>query len=166
MTDRYDEHLREREAQNRYASTKLWSPRPHLVGMIGEKASAKEFGYEMDLRNRPDGDGGAEVEFLLRLPAGGERWFKINVKTNTYGDWLRVDINDIEYATIYIHATVRNNIGVCLGWELGRDLMKLPRKKWTAGNTVHAKNHLATPLRPISELKAMMVAWRHYDKSR
>lgn len=158
----FERHLRERASQN-YASTTRWAPDSDLTGLVGERSLSEEFDYPMDLRDKPAGDGGADVEFLLRLP-DGERWIKVDAKASSYGDWLRVGVGPkhIRPDTIYVLVARNGERGKCVGWEWGHVLMKIPQRRWSSGNLVHAKH--VRDLRKIDELKSMKLNWRHYNK--
>lgn len=151
----FDDHLAEREAQNDYASTKLWNPRPHLLGMIGERALCRYFGIEQDLRDKPAGDGGADLQLQFEHK-GERRWFNVDAKTTPYGDWLRVEVGTVKSATVYV--LVYSVSEECLGWIWGRDLMKADRRQWTH-NTVHAI--VAADLRRMEELRSKTLDVRH-----
>lgn len=149
----FDQHLQEREAQNSYRSTRLWTPRPHLLGMIAERTLCSYFGLEQDLRNKPCGDGGSDRTLLLRTPEGS-RWFKVDAKGSTYGDILRVDAAKIKPQTIYVNVLVHveSNTGECFGWEWGARLMRETPINW-CNNGVFVHTLPRERLRNMEELK-------------
>lgn len=158
MTKTFDDHLREREAQNCYRSTRLWTPRPHLLGMIGERALARYFGARQDLRNKPYGDKGIDLEICLRASSLGPEWFRLDAKCSSYGDYLRVDRKIIKRRTIYV--LVYSKTEECVGWQWGRDLMRVRPINW-CGNGVFVHAMHVSKLRDMSELKSRFVSWRH-----
>jgi hypothetical protein len=155
--ERARKHLEERRSQQ-YASTRLWHPDPDKPGMIGERTVAEAFGAEPDLRNSPGGDGGIDIEFLFRV-GEGERWFKVDAKGSSYGDWLRVDCKIIKPDTIYVLVHVVGENGRCVGWEWGSRLMKEKTINWcNNGAWVHAMKQLQ-PMEKL--LERYLNQWRH-----
>lgn len=156
---RFSEHLAEREKQNSYQSTKLWTPRPHLLGMIGEKALADYFGAPQDLSNKPAGDDGIDIWLELRTRRGSS-WFAADAKCSSYGDWLRVDTEIIKPETIYVLVYAKDGQGECIGWEWGMSLMRIDTINWCGnGALVHAKK---IPLRKMGDLLDRYIGYRHH----
>jgi hypothetical protein len=158
VTDRFQEHLEERRSQN-YASTRLWTADPHKLGMIGERTLAEFFGAEPDLRNKPFGDSGVDIELLFRRQDGGEQWVPVDAKGSSYGDWLRVDTKIIKPKTLYVLVLVSGDVGRCIGWASGARLMKEPTLNWCENGTwVHALQELQ-PMESL--LERYLGQWRH-----
>jgi len=159
--DAYRQHLADREAQN-YASTRRWNDRPNVSGMIGERELARYFGAEQDLRDFPGGDGGVDLQLLLRLDV--ERWTTVDAKGSTRGDWLYVLENKIDPATVYVlcHTHEAEDRGDLIGWITGSQMMTImPAGKWSFSVSYRWP---AGCLRPMHLLKAMTVGWRHKQR--
>jgi len=60
----------------------------HLLGLVGEYLFAERYGFEVDLTDRPHGDGGAD--FIVTGPMGVT--YRINVQTRIYRRVLDVCI--------------------------------------------------------------------------
>jgi hypothetical protein len=154
--DRFEEHLNERRNQ-RYASTRLWTPDPNKPGMIGERAVAKCLRAEPDMRNRPGGDGGIDIEALIRVSELDKRWIIINAKASPYGDWLRGSVGEVDPQTIYILVHVQGEDGTCVGWHRGIHLLQAP-----IHDLGHGPCHVHKQPRPMSELLDRYCGWwRH-----
>jgi hypothetical protein len=158
MTDEdFNRHLHERQGQQ-YASTRLWAPNPHLIGMVGERALATFFGAQQDFTNKPGGDGGCDLQVKLDL---GEtaRWFNVDAKCATHATHLLVNRLKIKPKTIYVLVRY-GDPGECLGWEWGRTLMPIEPVNWlNNGAFVHAKP--VAMLRDMAELTERYRGWRH-----
>lgn len=148
--ERYREHLREREGQN-YASTRRWNATPNKGGMIGEKAQAEFFGAEPDLRNRPKGDRGVDLEVSL----DGGSWHKLDAKYASDGEWLKVEVDKLREDVVYVLVNPR---GECVGWETGRRMKDAPIYQRPGMGRNHEKKHL----QPMEDLKERYDGWwRH-----
>lgn len=81
MTDAEDiraEGLRRFRERMSYASTHDGSAhKSHLLGLVGEYLFAERYGFEVDMNDRPSGDGGAD--FTVTGPNG--MTYRINVQT-------------------------------------------------------------------------------------
>lgn len=146
----------------RYASTRLWNPTPNALGMRGELALAILFGAEPDLRIRPDGDYGVDLEVLLRVGVD-KQWFVIDVKTANGPKELLVNTEKLRPDTIYVLAGPGDEGPIaCLGWEWGRVMAREPTTAWSGNDAIvhHKKRGL---LRSMKELKDRYCGWwRHY----
>jgi hypothetical protein len=159
--DRYQEHLEERRAQ-RYASTRLWNEDPDKIGMWGEKTLADFFGAEQDLRNRPEGDDGIDLETLLHFDPEPKQWFELDVKTARAPKNLLVNTKTIKPHRLYLLAAAAGPATQLRGWEYGHKLMLCPTEWWSGNDAlVHYKSsHL---LQPMSNLKEAYCGWwRHH----
>lgn len=148
----FEDHLAEREAQNGYASTKLWNPRPHAAGMIGERELARFFGVEQDFTNKPGGDGGVDLSILMAVPIA------FDVKSSRYGDYLRVNVTKVRPRTIYVlaHVNVETDTGALVGWEWAEVVKLAPTKDWCDNGVIVHFIHRDS-LRPMAELLTRQV---------
>jgi hypothetical protein len=132
----FDEHLAERESQNGRKTTRLWTARPHLRGMVGEVELARYFGAAPDFTNKPEGDRGIDRELKLET-SSGERWYACDVKASPYGDFLRVDVTKCAPLTIYILChTFGDKEGALVGWQWGRVVAQAPKTNWCGNGTI------------------------------
>lgn len=137
MLQTYEEHLRTREARV-YKSTRLWTPRPNVIGMSGEAALAEYFGYPNEMVDKPGGDNGIDRQLLLRTPRG-EEWIDVDVKASSYGDILRVDASKkIKPEAIYVLGHYRRATGLTelVGWEWGSAIVEAPTTDWCNNGTI------------------------------
>lgn len=156
MTDRTHQHQQERDAQ-RYKSTRLWNKTPNKLGMQGEQTLAAYFGAEPDLRNRPAGDDGIDLELMLNFN-GTPEWFELDVKTANFPVYLLVNTKKLQHRRIY----VLSNGTTCLGWEWGHEMALEPTQPWS-GNDAITHYKLRTRLRPMSALTDRYCQWwRHH----
>ena len=158
--DRSEEHLNERRAQN-YQTTRNWNPDPDKIGMIGERKLAEFFGGEPDLRNRPGGDDGIDLEVMLNLD-GPDEWFEIDAKTANIPKWLLVNRDKIVPHRLYVLCGPRGADWACLRWERGDKMMLEPTHAWSGNDAiVHFKEQYR--LQPMETLKECYRGWwRHH----
>jgi hypothetical protein len=130
------------------------SPDYEFVGLSGERQLATELGVPMDLRLRPDGDGG--VDFTLPLiTRDGVQEFIIDVKCAQKPGNLIVEVGKVKPRTIYILAGFHEDR--LLGWELGAKLLRAPIRDFGYGIINH---YIARDeLRKMRELMACLPLW-------
>lgn len=156
--DRYEQHAQERDAQ-RYASTRLWHPTPNKLGVRGERATTIVFEAEADTRNRPRGDGGIDLWVLLRTRDGGRRWFIVDAKASSYGDWLRGVPGEVDPDTIYVLVHIKGDEETCVGWDIGARLIsQTPIMLGDCG-----LSHVIKQPRPMSELLGRYCGWWRHE---
>ena len=155
------------------ASTQLWNPDPHGVAMIGEEAFALMYGAEIDVRLFRRNDGNIDMELLVRMRSGVEKWLKIDVKAANIPKWLPVNIRIIQRDRIYVMCKHYANEGVGpgllgtavpIGWNWGYVIMTYPiAYRWLENEaSVHLipRGHL----RSMDDLKrAYHGRWRWND---
>ena len=162
--DRFEEHVAEREAQV-YASTHTHSPHTHRIAIIAEMTGNAFFGAPPDLRNKPLGDGGIDLNALFRVwEVESWGWYHLDHKGSTYGDWLRVPVNDCRRTTIYplVHVTsIERRIGHCVGWHFGNKLIDHCIPEFWDPSWLYVWRG---PLRSMDELVARYTGvWKHSD---
>jgi hypothetical protein len=156
-------HLKERQAQQ-YASTRRWSKSGDKLGMQGERALAEFFGAQPDLRNKPAGDDGIDLEILFDAHGNGkEEWVEADVKTAMKPLHLLVNRNKIVPHRIYVLAGPKgDDAAYLIGWEWGRAMMREPVAAWSGNDAiVHFKEQWR--LLPLTDLKeGYRRWWRHH----
>jgi hypothetical protein len=159
--DDFKRHLNERRGQN-YASTRLWNKDPDKLGMEGgERMLAWYFGAEPDLRNRPGGDKGIDLELLLCFEKKPE-WSEWDVKTANKPGFLLVNTKDIKPHRGYALCAPWASTWELLGWEWGYKLMLEP-SEWWSGNDALVHYKARYRLERMDTLKGVYCGqWRHH----
>lgn len=142
------------EAERRHASHKNHpTHRPlsinyELIGLRGEEALAIMFGGAVDLRARPNGDGGRDN--IIHTDHGT---FPVDVKAARKPYNLIVETGKLKPRTIYILARYdeAEDRAILLAWEWSAALRAAPVKDFGYG----VKNHYIPRaiLRPLDELR-------------
>ena len=126
---------------------------PHRLGVIGEACFARAFGLNIDVEQRPNGDGG--VDFLLPC---GLRSLRVDVKTTVdqRAFCLLVEANKVRRADVFVlcwlYRSPRNGPlqPRLLGWETCSVVSCFPIQEFGHGKA----NHFLLPsdLRPMGDL--------------
>lgn len=160
-TIRLLEHLR----RIRYASTRLWHPDSHLLGLAGNIALNDLYGAQLDTRIRLGGDGGVDAYPFMRI-TGKFEWIKQDVKCATFAKELWTGGVNEKSPTrpdhLYVLAQHLGRLDARLeGWEWGHEMLKIePQLK--GGKWNHTKSKFL--LRPISELEEYYCKrWKWHD---
>lgn len=176
----WNRHLEERRKQ-KYESTRLWNADSNRVGMLGELAVAMFLRGWPDLRNRPGGDKGIDIEALLDVPVDqliATLWIEIDAKGSPNPSHLSVQPKSLALQRIYVltgpddRRYIDRGIlpyieGIgwlyrCYGWAWGHEIAKIPLSTFRDdADPAHHKPQ--GQLHLMRELKAMYrEQWRHH----
>lgn len=183
--ERFQEHLKELENQH-YASTRVMHPKHDEIGLNGAKVMCSFFGAEQDLRSKPRGDNGIDLQLLIQaihqiLPAdvdpfpftecvdglGKNRhwWVTLDAKASDNAGHLLVPEGEVKPYTIYVlvYLNMQKRTGKCLGWAWGFELLQGEIMDYGWGPS-HALKGTRPPLHEMYQLKNRMLAWRHEER--
>ena len=133
-----------------HASSRVWTPDCHLVGLVGEAEFARVFAQPLDLNERPGGDGGVDFTLPIRMT--------VDVKTARKPVFL-IEKEGLVVADIYVLAGYSDELGRAelLGWTTGALLAAAPIRDFGYG-----PNHAIAreELRPMETLRQKVMVLR------
>lgn len=134
------------EIHNKHSSQRKLSKDYDLVGLSGERQFSMEFGGELDVTIKAEGDSG--IDFT----SDGVGTVDVKTYRKAY-NLLREERK--EHATVLVLAQYNeaNHGAELLGWEYSESLLDCPKKDFGYGVVNHYKH--ASKLKPIAELKKM-----------
>ncbi len=167
-----DELRREAERRDRvhrdkpsggWAAPDLKNGKGDYIGLLGERAVCERYGLTVDMKARPNGDGGRDGK--VNTIHGVIEW---DVKTCRIRTWdpatstkpfrMLIKAYRCKPRTIYILARhiEKQDRAVLMGWRWGEELLTTePRDYGTKG--IISVGWMANDLRPMSELDAMVI---------
>jgi hypothetical protein len=125
--------------------TRPYTDNPTYVGLLGEAEFAREFGLEVDLELKREGDG--HIDFDTSIGT-------IDVKTARKPWYLLMEKGSPHADIMVLAQLLEDEKVVLLGWEWGSEMEKMPAKKWGYPLVSHYK--VAKRLKPIEDLAALI----------
>lgn len=121
------------------------------IGVLGEVAFAKAYGFAIDPRPKPQGDGGVDFVFTIN-----GRPITIDVKTALIPRYLLVQKQSMgQCADILVLQEFDRGVVRAIGWETRSVMAVMPTIVFNAG-TPPAHFRAASELRPMGQLANLL----------